>query len=124
MEDISVPRIDEVMTQRRVHVVFVQRRWRADRVRVVHDVSFDHLFRVHVFHAVVVDFDAGGAEQELRGVVDRLRCLVGRPTIVRDDIVDIKCRVELRPILERLVDVFVRAVLVASFGKRRAHGCC
>ena len=110
------------MTQRGVHVVFVQCRRFTDKVRVVHDVPFDHLFRVHVFHAFfVVYFDAGGAEQELRGVVDRLGSLVGRPTVFGDDIVDVERRVEPRPVLKRLVDVFVRAVLVASRGKRRAH---
>ena len=110
------------MTQRGVHVVFVQCRRFTDKVRVVHDVPFDHLFRVHVFHAFfVVYFDAGGAEQELRGVVDRLGRLVGRPTVFGDDIVDVERRVEPRPVLKRLVDVFVRAVLVASRGKRRAH---
>ena len=112
------------MTQRGIHVVFVQRRRCADKVRVVHDVSFEHLFRVHVFQRgafFVVDFDAGGAEQELRRVVDRSRRLVGRPAVFGDDIADVERRVELRPVFERLVDVLVRAVLVASFGKRRAH---
>ena len=113
------------MTQRGIHVVFVQRRRCADKVRVVHDVSFEHLFRVHVFQLgrafFVVDFDAGGAEQELRRVVDRSRRLVGRPAVFGDDIADVERRVELRPVFERLVDVLVRAVLVASFGKRRAH---
>ncbi len=121
---LCVPRIDEVMTQRGIHVVFVQRRRCADKVRVVHDVSFEHLFRVHVFQRgafFVVDFDAGGAEQELRRVVDRSRRLVGRPAVFGDDIADVERRVELRPVFERLVDVLVRAVLVASFGKRRAH---
>ena len=55
------------------------------------------------------------------GVVDRLGRLVGRPAVFGDDIVDVERRVELRPVFERLVDVLVRAVLVASFGKRRAH---
>lgn len=114
------------MTQRGIHVVFVQRRRCAEKVRVVHDVSFEHLFRVHVFQRgrrafFVVDFDAGGAEQELRRVVDRSRRLVGRPAVFGDDIADVERRVELRPVFERLVDVLVRAVLVASFGKRRAH---